>query len=257
MRTLDCPTDQWAPIAFATEEVVVAVAAPPAAVAPAAAPAAAPAPAPAAPAAPPAAPAGDKSTFTVTFKNPDGDQSFECPPDEYLLDATEELDNADDFADLPYACRAGSCSACAGKVVSGQVDTSACTFLTEDQKADGWVLTCTCKALSDVVIETHKEDDRAQPRVARALGLSLPLSRSRSHRSRPLTLAPTLALSLALALICLCPLGRSLPSPSHTPADRRMLPSPATGSVLIAQGAPARLRQPRWPEAAQGHMNMR
>ena len=31
--------------------------------------------------------------------------------------------------------------------------------LTPEQKADGWVLTCTCKPTSDVVIETHKEDD--------------------------------------------------------------------------------------------------
>ena len=38
-------------------------------------------------------------------------------------------------------------------------DTSACGFLTADQKAQGFVLTCTAKPTSDVVIETHKEDD--------------------------------------------------------------------------------------------------
>ena len=135
------------------------------------------------PAAPTAAPAADKTTHTVMLKTPDGDLSFECPPDMYMLDQTEELDNADDFADLPYACRAGSCSACAGKVVSGAhgqrvpslslyalphervrtcagtVDASDCSFLSDAQKADGWVLTCTCKPTSDCVIETHKEDD--------------------------------------------------------------------------------------------------
>ena len=97
--------------------------------APAAAATAAPAPAPAAP-----APAADKSTFTVTLKNPDGDQVVEYDPesDAYLLDYLDELDNADDFAELPYACRAGSCSACAGKVVSGTVDASACSFLDEE-----------------------------------------------------------------------------------------------------------------------------
>lgn len=77
----------------------------------------------------------------------------------YLLDAVDELEAADDFADLPYACRAGSCSACAGKVISGSVDASACSFLDEEQKANGWILTCTAKPTSDVVIETHKEDD--------------------------------------------------------------------------------------------------
>ena len=119
---------------------------------------AAPVEAPAAPveAAPPAA---DKDTFTVSLTTPDGPLSFECPPGEYILDAAEELDNADDFADLPYACRAGSCSACAGKLVKGTMDLSACSFLTPEQKADGWVLTCTAKPTSDCVIETHKEDD--------------------------------------------------------------------------------------------------
>ena len=107
----------------------------------------------------PAAPAADKSTHTVTLKMPTGDKAFECDPEMYLLDQVEELDNADDFADLPYACRAGSCSACAGKLVSGTMDTSACSFLTEEQKADGWVLTCTARPTSDVVLETHKEDD--------------------------------------------------------------------------------------------------
>ena len=51
----------------------------------------------------------------------------------------DETENADDYADLPYACRAGSCSACAAKLVSGTMDTSACSFLSDEQKADGWV----------------------------------------------------------------------------------------------------------------------
>ena len=99
--------------------------------------------------------------MTVTLKNPDSTQVVEYDPSSGLdlLDYLEELDNADDYADLPYACRAGSCSACAGKLVSGTMDTSACSFLSADQKADGWVLTCTAKPTSDVVIETHKEDD--------------------------------------------------------------------------------------------------
>ena len=126
----------------------------------AAAPVAA-APAVATPPAAPAAPAADKSTFTVTLKNPDGEQVVEYDPasDAYLLDYLEELDNAEDYEELPYACRAGSCSACAGKLVSGTADVSGCSFLTDSQKADGWVLTCSMKPTSDCVIETHKEDD--------------------------------------------------------------------------------------------------
>ena len=79
------------------------------------APAAAAAPAPAAPA---PAPAADKSTFTVTLKNPDGDQVVEYDPasDMYLLDY---LDGSTPWTTLPssHMRSRSSCSACAGKVV--------------------------------------------------------------------------------------------------------------------------------------------
>ena len=42
--------------------------------------------------------------------------NYDPESDLYLLDYLDELDNADEYAELPYACRAGSCSACAGKV---------------------------------------------------------------------------------------------------------------------------------------------
>ena len=125
-----------------------------------------------APAAPPAAAAEEppaaapadpnKSTYTVTLNSPDGGAlgSFECPKDMYILDAIDELDDAPEgFADLPYACRAGSCSACAGKMVSGSVDASDCAFLSPDQIGSGFVLTCTARPTSDCVITTHVEDD--------------------------------------------------------------------------------------------------
>ena len=84
-------------LAAATAALAAKSPAPAAKAAPAPAP---PSPAPPAPApAPAAAPAADKSTFTVTFKTPDGDLTMECPPDQFLLDQCDELDNADDFAE--------------------------------------------------------------------------------------------------------------------------------------------------------------
>merc|ERR1711982_247237 len=98
---------------------------------------------------------GDISAnFTVTLQTPDGDQSFECPEDVYILDQAEE-----EGVDLPYSCRAGSCSSCAGKVISGSIDQTDQAFLDDDQMGDGYCLTCVTYATSDVTIKTHAEDE--------------------------------------------------------------------------------------------------
>ncbi|KAF0905440.1 hypothetical protein E2562_004409 [Oryza meyeriana var. granulata] len=91
--------------------------------------------------------------YRVKLVSPKGvEHEFDAPGDAYILDSAESAG-----LELPYSCRAGDCSTCAGKIEDGVVDQSNGSYLDDEQQADGYVLTCVSYPKSNCVIHTHKD----------------------------------------------------------------------------------------------------
>ena len=90
------------------------------------------------------------SSYKITIE---GGQTFECADDVYILDAAEEAG-----VDLPYSCRAGACSTCAGKLTSGSVDQTDQSFLDVEQIGQGFALLCVSYPTADCIISANAED---------------------------------------------------------------------------------------------------
>lgn len=96
-------------------------------------------------------------TYNVTLLSEEHDinATIECGDDVFLLDAAEEAG-----IELPYSCRAGACSTCAGKVDNPEdIDQSEQTFLDDDQMEGGFVLTCIAYPKADCTVYVHQEDE--------------------------------------------------------------------------------------------------
>lgn len=89
------------------------------------------------------------NTYEVEFV--DEDLTIEIAENQPILEAAEEAG-----LDLPYQCRMGVCGVCSGMVLEGEVDQTEAMFLSENEREEGYVLTCIAEPRSDLKIKTRE-----------------------------------------------------------------------------------------------------
>lgn len=81
----------------------------------------------------------------------DGEEThFTQSAKEFVLDAA-----LDAGADVPYACKGAVCCTCRAKVLEGKVEMAMNYSLTDDEVADGYVLTCQAMPRSERVVVSY------------------------------------------------------------------------------------------------------
>lgn len=107
--------------------------------------------------------------FHIILDTPEGRRWIDCSENEFIWNAAARTG-----IHLPAICQQGRCVSCAARLVRGDVDQSAAvSYYDEDRKA-GFVLLCTAKPRSDLLLQTHQEWVMREHR--RAHGLPAPYS---------------------------------------------------------------------------------
>lgn len=91
--------------------------------------------------------AGEIVTREVTIRYDGEEHKFKVEPSSTILETALDLG-----IDLPYSCQSGLCTACRGKCLSGKVKMDEEDGLSEEETAEGYVLTCVGHPLTDDVI---------------------------------------------------------------------------------------------------------
>ncbi|VEP12212.1 Ferredoxin-2 [Hyella patelloides LEGE 07179] len=92
--------------------------------------------------------------ITIRDRRTQKTYQVEVPEDRYILHTAEQQE-----AVLPFSCRNGACTACAVKVISGELEQPEAMGLSPKLKKDGYALLCVSYPRSDLVVETQDEDE--------------------------------------------------------------------------------------------------
>ena len=91
------------------------------------------------------------ATVTITIANRGGES--------YLVDCKKPLLDSlcGQGVDLPYGCKYGGCITCAARLLKGEVNQGAQVALNNRQIADGYIILCVARPLTDCTLEVGTE----------------------------------------------------------------------------------------------------
>ncbi|XZF63681.1 MAG: 2Fe-2S iron-sulfur cluster-binding protein [Gloeotrichia echinulata DVL01] len=92
-------------------------------------------------------------TYTVQIHHQGSIHTLQVPEDQTILSVADKAELG-----LPSSCHAGVCTTCAGKIIEGMVNQADGMGVSPHLQKQGYVLLCVAKPLSDIKVETEKED---------------------------------------------------------------------------------------------------
>jgi ferredoxin len=106
-------------------------------------------------------------THTITIHHRQAGRVYQVkvPADQYILQTAEKQE-----ADLPFSCRNGACTACAVRILAGEVDQPEAMGLSPELRAQGYALLCVSYPRSDMEVETQDEDEVYELQFGRYFG---------------------------------------------------------------------------------------
>ncbi len=103
--------------------------------------------------------------ITIHHRQAGIDYAVEVPEDRYILQTAENQG-----AELPFSCRNGACTACAVRIISGEVEQPEAMGLSPDLRDRGYALLCVSYPRTDLEVETQDEDEVYELQFGRYFG---------------------------------------------------------------------------------------
>jgi ferredoxin len=92
--------------------------------------------------------------ITVHWRHQNRMIRLDVPDGHYILRSFEAQG-----VSLPFSCRNGCCTACAVRVLEGEIDQREALGLSRELRRQGYGLLCVARATGPLVVETQDEDE--------------------------------------------------------------------------------------------------